>query len=44
MATGDQNDFVGRLKAVLPAEWFPKECVLSGILTPVLTALLSGPA
>lgn len=33
--TGDQNDMVTRIKAVLPGRWFPD-------LTPVLDALLSG--
>jgi hypothetical protein len=37
MATGDQADFLGRLKAVLPLDWFPDA-------TPVLDGLLSGPA
>ena len=37
MATGDQADFLVRLKAVLPEGWFPDE-------TPVLDAVLSGPA
>jgi hypothetical protein len=33
--TGDQNDMVTRLKAVLPTGWFPDE-------TPVLDALMAG--
>jgi hypothetical protein len=33
--TGDQNDMLGRLKAVLPAQWF-------GDVTPVLDSVLSG--
>ena len=37
MALGDQNDLLGRLKAVLPTGWFPD-------ITPVLDAVLSGPA
>jgi hypothetical protein len=41
---GDQNDFVGRLKANLPQGWFPVESALSGTLSPVLTSILSGPA
>lgn len=36
MATGDQNDILARLKAVLPP-WFP-------YVTPILDGLLSGPA
>jgi hypothetical protein len=35
MATGDQDDMLGRLLTVVPARWFPA-------LSPVLTALLSG--
>lgn len=35
MATGDQNDFAGRLRAVLPAGWFPT-------VTPILTGVLTG--
>lgn len=35
MATGDQADFLARLKVVLPAKWFPD-------VTPILDALLSG--
>ena len=35
MATGDQQDFINRLKAVLPAGWF-------GNSTPVLDAVLNG--
>lgn len=42
MATGDQADFVRRLKAVLPNGWFPPESDTTE--TPVLTAILSGPA
>lgn len=37
MATGDQTDFLSRLKAVLPTGWFPD-------VTPVLDAVLTGPA
>jgi hypothetical protein len=33
--TGDQSDFVTRLKAVLPTQWFPDE-------TPVLDTVLAG--
>ena len=39
---GTQSDFVLRLKALLPPGWFPNESTQN--LTPVLTALLSGPA
>ena len=35
MANGDTSDFVGRLKSVLPAGWFPD-------VTPVLDGLLTG--
>ena len=35
MATGDQNDFVARLRMTLPLHWFPDAA-------PVLTALLNG--
>ena len=35
MATGDQNDVAGRLRALLPSGWFPDN-------SPVLTALLNG--
>ena len=35
MATGDQADFLARLKAVLPRGWFPD-------VTPVLDAVLNG--
>src|SRR3984957_19084211 len=35
MATGDQNDMLARIKALLPNGWFRG-------LTPVLDALLSG--
>ena len=35
MATGDQADFVGRLRAVLPQGWF-------GDISPVLTSILNG--
>ena len=37
MATGDQTDIQGRLKALLPAGWF-------GSVSPVLDAVLSGVA
>jgi hypothetical protein len=37
MATGDAQDILGRIKALLPRRWFPDS-------TPVLDALLSGPA
>jgi hypothetical protein len=35
MATGDQNDMAARMRAVLPAGWFPDDA-------PVLTAILTG--
>lgn len=35
MATGDQSDMAARMRAVLPAGWFPDEA-------PVLSALLAG--
>lgn len=35
MATGDQNDFVGRLRMTLPVHWFPDAA-------PVLAAVLNG--
>jgi hypothetical protein len=35
MATGDQNDIVGRLKATIPASWFPT-------VAPVLQSVLAG--
>lgn len=45
MAIGDANDFVGRLKAVLPPRWFPDAPGSpTSTATPVLTALLQGPA
>lgn len=37
MAAGDQTDFLGRLRAVLPTGWFPDD-------SPVLDAVLTGPA
>jgi hypothetical protein len=42
MATGDTADFVGRLKAALPAGWFPQESTLSGVQAPVLNSILTG--
>ncbi len=42
MATGDINDFILRMKAVLPNGWFPSES--NTTQAPVLTALLNGPA
>jgi len=44
MTIGDQADFVGRLKAVQPNGWYPLESATSGILTPVLTAIMTGVA
>lgn len=37
MATGDQSDFLRRLKATLPGRWFPD-------VSPILDGILSGPA
>lgn len=44
MATGDQNDMIGRLKAALPPTWFPNTS--QGLVTnsPVIDAILSGVA
>lgn len=43
MATGDQADFLGRLKAVLPGRWFPVSNPAPAVsATPILDALLSG--
>lgn len=44
MATGDQQDFVARLKAVLPAGWFPADSAITQGQAPVLDAVLAGPA
>lgn len=42
MATGDQNDMVGRLKAVLPPTWFPNTSQGQPTNSPVLDGLLNG--
>lgn len=39
---GDQNDIVGRIKAVLPARWFPLTEPGSTTTTPLLDGLLAG--
>lgn len=44
MATGDQADIVGRMRAVLPAAWFPLPSAAGVSTTPVLDALLNGAA
>ena len=45
MATGDQKDFVARIKTSLPARWFPSTSSVAGASpTPILDALLSGVA
>ncbi len=42
MATGDQGDFLGRLKAVLPWRWFPVTGAYETTSTPILDAVLAG--
>ena len=43
MATGDQTDILGRLKAVLPGGWFPAPAAAGQpTATPVLDGLLTG--
>ncbi|HQU04793.1 MAG TPA: hypothetical protein PLT25_08750 [Acidocella sp.] len=42
MATGDQNDMVGRLRALLPQGWFPTGVQSQPSTAPVLYAVLSG--
>jgi hypothetical protein len=43
MATGDVNDFIGRIKSVLPRGWFPAApSAGQATQTPVLDALLTG--
>ena len=42
MATGDQNDMLGRLRAALPTGWFPATAPGALTSTPVLDAILSG--
>jgi hypothetical protein len=41
MATGDQTDFVSRLKAVLPTQWFPDTAPDAASSTPVLDAVVA---
>lgn len=42
MATGDQADIVLRLRAVLPARWFPDTAPGAASNTPILDAVLAG--
>ncbi len=42
MATGDQNDMIGRLRALLPQGWFPSDATLTPSAAPVLHTILSG--
>lgn len=42
MATGDENDFSGRLRAALPGQWFKSAPTTSTTPTPVLDAILAG--
>ncbi len=42
MATGDQYDFAARLRAVLPARWFPDTTPGAASNTPILDAVLAG--
>lgn len=42
MATGDQADMVGRLKAVLPPTWFPNTSQGQVSNSPILDGLLNG--
>ena len=44
MATGDQADFVARLRAVLPARWFSDAAPGVASNTPILDAVLAGVA
>ncbi len=44
MATGDQADIVSRIRAVLPAAWFPTPAASGVSSTPILDALLNGAA
>src|SRR5579875_2257217 len=44
MATGDQADAAARAKAVLPGGWFPTTPASGTSATPVLDAVLAGPA
>jgi hypothetical protein len=42
MATGDTQDFIGRIRAALPARWFPLTQPGFSSATPVLDAILTG--
>ncbi len=42
MSTGTQSDMLSRLKAVLPAGWFPATSAGQASATPVLDGILSG--
>ena len=42
MTTGDQADMAGRIRAVLPASWFPLPAADGTSATPVLDAVLAG--
>lgn len=44
MATGDQADIVGRIRAVLPAGWFPAPASDGTSTSPILDAFLNGAA
>jgi hypothetical protein len=44
MATGDQTDMLARIKAVLPADWFPLTAAGQASATPILDGVLSGVA
>jgi hypothetical protein len=44
MAVGSQSDMLARLKAVLPAGWFPLTPAGQPSTTPILDGILSGPA
>lgn len=44
MATGDQADFLFRLKSLLPFRWFPTTAPGATSATPILDAVLSAPA
>lgn len=42
MATGDVNDLVGRMKAVLPSRWFPLPNPDGSTASPILDGVLTG--
>ncbi len=42
MATGDQSDFIGRLRAALPGRWFAPSPNTATSATPILDAVLAG--